>query len=73
MRSRMASAKVESTSKERVTIEQSKSKGRVSFGLRDYIRVALKDWINEADKAYGEPIFTSLKGKGYPWTITSTS
>jgi len=24
--------------------------------------VALKDWIDEADKAYGEPLFTSLKG-----------
>ncbi len=48
--------------KERVTIEQSKTKGRVSFGLRDYTRVALKDWIDKADKAYGEPLFTSLKG-----------
>ena len=48
--------------KERVTIEQSKTKGRVSFGLRDYTCVALKDWVDEADKAYGEPLFTSLKG-----------
>lgn len=48
--------------KERVTLEQRKTHGRVSFGMRDYTRVALRDWIEEVDKAYGDPLFTSLKG-----------
>jgi len=48
--------------KERVTLEQRKTHQRVSFGMRDYTRVALKEWIEESDKAYGDPLFTSLKG-----------
>lgn len=48
--------------KERVTLEQRKTHGRVSFSMRDYTRVALKDWIEESDKAFGDPLFTSLKG-----------
>lgn len=48
--------------KERVTLEQRKTHGRVSFTMRDYTRVALKDWIEESDKAFGDPLFTSIKG-----------
>jgi len=48
--------------KEQVTLEQRKTHQRVSFGMRDYTRVALKEWIEESDKAYGDPLFTSLKG-----------
>ena len=47
---------------ERVTLEQSKTQSRVSFTMRDATRAALKKWIDAADKAYGDPLFTSLKG-----------
>ena len=49
--------------KERVSIEQGKTHARVSFGMRDYTRVALKEWIEAEDKAYGDPLFSSLKGR----------
>ena len=49
--------------KESVTLEQRKTNQRVSFTMRDYTRVALKDWIDQANKAYGDPLFSSTKGK----------
>ena len=48
--------------KESVTLEQRKTNQRVSFTMRDYTRVALKDWIDQANKAYGDPLFSSMKG-----------
>ena len=49
----------------RVTIDQRKTRERVSFGLRDYTREALKELIDAENKAYGDPLFTSQKrGKG---------
>jgi len=48
--------------KERVTIEQSKTRERVTFTMRDHTRAALKTLIDVEDKAYGEPLFASQKG-----------
>lgn len=45
--------------KERVTLDQRKTGKRVSFTMRDYTRVALKELIEAEDKAYGDPLFTS--------------
>jgi len=51
--------------KERVTIEQRKTNERVTFPLRDYTRVVLKELIEAENKAYGDPLFCSQKrGKG---------
>jgi len=47
--------------KERVTIDQRKTGERVSFGLRDTTRAALKELIDFENKAYGDPLFTSQK------------
>jgi len=52
--------------KERVTIEQSKTRERVTFAMRDHTRAALQTLIEVEDKAYGDPLFGSQKGnKGY--------
>jgi len=52
--------------KERVTIEQSKTRERVTFAMRDHTRAALQTLIEVEDKAYGDPLFGSQKGnKGH--------
>jgi integrase len=48
--------------KERVTIEQSKTRERVTFALRGHTRKALQTLIEVEDKAYGDPLFVSQKG-----------
>jgi len=48
--------------KERVTIEQSKTRERVTFALRGHTRTAMKALIDVEDKAYGDPLFGSQKG-----------
>jgi integrase len=48
--------------KERVTIEQSKTRERVTFTMRDHTRAALQTLIEVEDKAYGDPLFVSQKG-----------
>jgi len=52
--------------KERVTIEQSKTRERVTFTMRDHTRTALQILIEVENKAYGDPLFASQKGnKGH--------
>jgi len=47
--------------RERVTIDQRKTHERVTFSLRGYTRVALKELIEAENKAYGDPLFSSQK------------
>jgi len=52
--------------KERVMIEQSKTRERVTFTMRNHTRTALQTLIEVEDKAYGDPLFASQKGnKGH--------
>lgn len=49
--------------KNRITITQQKTGERVSFTLTDYTRVALRDYIEDADKIYSDPLFSGIKGQ----------
>ncbi|MCP4181771.1 MAG: tyrosine-type recombinase/integrase [Hyphomicrobiales bacterium] len=48
--------------RERATIEQKKTKERVTFSMSDYTRVAVRDLVREEDKSFNDPLFASRKG-----------
>ncbi len=49
--------------RDRVTIQQKKTKERVTFSMTDYTRVAIRDLVREEDKSFTDPLFASQKGK----------
>jgi integrase len=57
--------------KNRITITQQKTGERVTFTLTDYTREALREYIENADKIYSDPLFSGIKGSSIGKRLSS--